>query len=595
VVREPERTLYRSQNRKVPTIGVLVDWAASPYQAELLEAVRDAAASASVNLLCFVGGSLPRDPASANARHRIYQLCGRHNVDGVLLLSGTLTHEVGPLGLTEYCERFKSLPICNIGVELPVGTSVLIDNEAGMREGILHLIRDHGARRIAFIRGPLASSEAEARFSAYRIALAQSGLTFEPKLVRNGDFMMNSGRQAVQELALVYGQRLDSIDAIVASNDTMAAGVLSALEERDIAVPERIRVLGFDDIEDARLTRPALTTLKQPLEKQAREALRSLLDGIRCAASPSVVRLPTELVIRRSCGCRGAPREALHSRPPEQRLGVEAALMMRRQRIIDSLTRTARGCFGAAGPDWQNRLFSAILSDSRGAEAPMFPAALQDMAERVLARRVDLELCDELISALREKVLASFGDEIGARDRLEHSFHQARIALRRAAQRGLMREHLSITRRAYALTESCGRLSFAFDLRELAEKVESELPRLDIECCVIVTYQSERAARVIAGYDRRSKRRFSESSSFEPRMLLPPELLQAEDAGRSFLVLPLVREQQFLGHALFQFSLESAFACGATAEALSVAVCGSQLTALVNAAELAPRAAETDA
>ena len=133
--------MYRAQNRKTPTIGVLVDWVSSPYQGELLEGLRGAASSAAVNLLCFVGGSLPADPAIAVARHRVYELCGRHNVDGLLLLSSTLTHQVGQAGLSEYCQRYQSLPLCSIGVELLGHTSLLVDNEVGMREGIVHLMR----------------------------------------------------------------------------------------------------------------------------------------------------------------------------------------------------------------------------------------------------------------------------------------------------------------------------------------------------------------------------------------------------------------------------------------------------------------------
>ncbi len=574
--------MYRAQNRKTPTIGVLVDWVSSPYQGELLEGLRGAASSAAVNLLCFVGGSLPADPAIAVARHRVYELCGRHNVDGLLLLSSTLTHQVGQAGLSEYCQRYQSLPLCSIGVELPGHTSLLVDNEVGMREGIVHLMREHGVRRVAFVRGPLANPEAESRVSAYRSALTQNAIAFEPKLVLGGDFTLSSGRQAVQDLAAQYGSRLDGVEAIVASNDAMAAGVLAGLEERGIAVPDQIKVLGFDDVEDARLTRPPLTTLKQPLDKQGREALRSILDALQFAGKPGVVRLPTELVLRRSCGCQGPVPETTHSRPPEQQLSFEAALMVRRQRILDSMMRAARGSFGAAGKDWQNRLFNALVADARGAQPASFPVVLQDIAEKVSCRRVDLELCDELINVLREKVLPSLGPDLGVRERLEHSFHQARVAVRRTAQRDLMREHLLLARRGRALNQACSNLSSAFDLQELAATIHRDLPRLDIDCCIVALHQSEggpRAARVLTGYDRRSGRRWGDSNAFEPRMLLPPELLHADDAGRSFLVLPLAHRQHLLGHALFELNSESVFAAGAVALSLSVAVWGARLSA----------------
>jgi DNA-binding LacI/PurR family transcriptional regulator len=83
--------MYRSQNRLgglAPTLGVLVDSIGDSYQLEVLQGVEEAALAAGVNLLCFVGGTLPEDESS-DARHRVYELASAHCLDGIVLLAST--------------------------------------------------------------------------------------------------------------------------------------------------------------------------------------------------------------------------------------------------------------------------------------------------------------------------------------------------------------------------------------------------------------------------------------------------------------------------------------------------------------------------
>src|SRR6185295_9997361 len=134
---------------------------------------------------------------------------------------------------------------------------------------------------------------------------------------------------------------LKELDTIMASNDAMAMGVLTGLERQQIVVPGQIAVLGFDDIDDARLTQPPLTTVRQPLERLGQEALRMTLEWIQHGAAPPGRQLATEPVIRRSCGCSRPSGRAGRSLGPERSLGFEAALLMKRERIILDLTRVA--------------------------------------------------------------------------------------------------------------------------------------------------------------------------------------------------------------------------------------------------------------
>jgi LacI family transcriptional regulator len=94
-------------------------------------------------------------------------------------------------------------------------------------------------------------------------------------------------------------------DAIVCGNDEMAIGALTVLKKAKIKVPTKVAVTGFDDIAATRHLAPPLTTVRQPMQELGAEAVQLLLTRIADrSAAPRAMVLPTELVRRRSCGCR---------------------------------------------------------------------------------------------------------------------------------------------------------------------------------------------------------------------------------------------------------------------------------------------------
>ncbi|HTV22158.1 MAG TPA: substrate-binding domain-containing protein, partial [Polyangiaceae bacterium] len=345
--------MFRSKNRlggKAHTLGVILDWLGDPYQATICDGIEQGAAHAGANLLIFVGGALSATRGGGAPRHQVYDLAGRHNLDALIVLSSTLSHEVGLAGVRSFCDQFAGLPLCSVGVALPQTPSVTIDNQSGVAALVTHLIEQHGARRIAFITGPTANAESDIRVGAYRATLAKHGLPADEQLVVEGNFMLESGASAVRTLIKRFGPRLEQLDAIVAANDNMAIGAMDELGRQGISVPDRIAVVGFDDIEEARLTDPSLTTSRQPLDRIGTEAVRRLLQGGRGGADTDL-RISTELVVRQSCGCSALGVSSRASPSSKQRFQV--ALMGQRDRIAAQLGRAASGRFAPAGAGWE--------------------------------------------------------------------------------------------------------------------------------------------------------------------------------------------------------------------------------------------------
>jgi len=132
--------------------------------------------------------------------------------------------------LQRFCERYAPLPIVTGALDLEgvaggYAPQVLTDSFAGMRQAITHLIEVHGRRRIAFIQGPADQPEAQARYRAYEVALADHGIAVDERLVVRGDFLRPSGVAAVQELL----RRAVHIDAVAAANDETAAGAFGRI------------------------------------------------------------------------------------------------------------------------------------------------------------------------------------------------------------------------------------------------------------------------------------------------------------------------------------------------------------------------------
>jgi diguanylate cyclase (GGDEF)-like protein len=342
----------RLETRTSVTLGFLVDWLEDDYQNVVLGGALEAARERGVRLTCFAGGALGREGASsltgspwheglgraAAQRNAIYDLAGPENVDGIMILSGTLGNRVGGSELARFCERYRPLPLCSIAVALPGMPSVLVDNAAGMRAALVHLLLDHEMTRIAFIRGPVANEEAERRYGIYRDLLVEYGLSVDPRLVVRGDFQRSSGADAVREL---YDDRRVKPGAIVAASDYMALGAIEALSARGVRVPEDVAVVGFDDVEEARYSTPPLTTVRQPLADQGRWAVDVLLDLIQGRRTSDRVVLHTEFVRRRSCGC-GRAGDATSRTAHLNRDGPEAVARGELAALEDAVFAQAR-------------------------------------------------------------------------------------------------------------------------------------------------------------------------------------------------------------------------------------------------------------
>jgi LacI family transcriptional regulator len=224
-------------------------------------------------------------------------------VDGLVVTARSLSK-------VDLASIARHLPVVLIASQASQRTldAVCADNLGGSRRITEHLLDTHGYRDLAYVAGPAQSPDSIQRFAGFRSALTswaeltRTRLDVPAEPHAHGGFTEAGGARAMTEI--LAARRRRPPQAVVFGNDEMAIGALAVLREHKLRVPADVAITGFDDIASARHVRPALTTVRQPMRQLGEEAVRMLLERLgKPDAARQSLTLPTQLEIRRSCGC----------------------------------------------------------------------------------------------------------------------------------------------------------------------------------------------------------------------------------------------------------------------------------------------------
>ncbi len=258
------------------------------YFSQLLQGISDFLAERSLGMMLWLGNRTKEEILD--------HVLGMSFLDGVIVSAHTIEDPIVD-GLLA-----SSVPTVLIGHRRADRSAsyVDIDNEQAADAMTSHLI-SLGRTRVGHITGTRGTVAGEDRLVGYQRAMRRAGLSWDG-LVVDGDFNRSSG-------VTLAGELLDKgVDAIFCGNDAMAAGALETLRSRGLRIPEDVALAGFDDLDFAVQLDPPLTTVRQGVRQQGKEAARALVQLLEDPErSPRRVLLPTELVIRQS-SVGGVPR-----------------------------------------------------------------------------------------------------------------------------------------------------------------------------------------------------------------------------------------------------------------------------------------------
>jgi LacI family transcriptional regulator len=286
--------------QKTQTIGMIVPDIANPFFPMVVRGAEDAALKQGYNLLlCNSDDSLQKEEGAI-------ELLLSKRVDGILL-----TKAAGDLSpsLRQMISEVN-IPFVLVMRTYPQLTkdAVISDDYQGAYDAVCHLARS-GRRRIGLISGPLKISNAKERWRGFRDALEKEGLPYEPELVVEGDYRIESGFRAGHALLS------HRPDGIYVANHLMTIGLLKAVEEMGLMCPDDFGLVSFDDYPWLGVFRPRLTTVELPKHQLGSEAAELLIQRIGGNhGKPVLKKLQPELRIRESCGfAQFVSREQRHS------------------------------------------------------------------------------------------------------------------------------------------------------------------------------------------------------------------------------------------------------------------------------------------
>ncbi len=285
----PHAAARQLASQKTRVVGLLLNNLHNDFFVPLLNGIEAVVRKYGYNLVIATYHSEGRDAPPP---------IGPHNTDGLLVFSDGLT-DADLIALHD-----RKFPLVLVhrtpppGLDIP---SVTVENKKITVELINHLINVHGKRRILFMRGPVHQEDSNWREVGYKNALAANGIPFDEALVLNGEFERDVAQKVLGNF--LADENHPSFDAVFTGDDDAAIGVLTALRDKGYQVPEDISVIGFDNLGFSSFLTPPLTTVSAPTEKVGQIATEKLFSLFEEQFLEEVTLLPTELIIRRSCGC----------------------------------------------------------------------------------------------------------------------------------------------------------------------------------------------------------------------------------------------------------------------------------------------------
>jgi signal transduction histidine kinase/DNA-binding response OmpR family regulator/ABC-type sugar transport system substrate-binding protein len=542
--------------RARPTVGFLSTWSVyegtniDRYTYILLQGICAAARERDCNLLLGCGISLPASPLESRTVWPVpgadvdFVPVGPWNTDGLIVIPDDLSD-----AQFEYVQDLirSGYPVVLTTAEKP-GPLVAVDNAGGIRQAFDHLWQ-HGHRRIAFIAGKSGhGGDTAERLAAYRQALHDAGIEEDARLIAFGEHRREDGRTAMQQI-LSKGA---PFTAVLASNDLSCLGAMEALRAAGRRIPEDVAVIGFDDILDARSYLPPLTTVRHPTFTLGCQAVFSLLDAIagkQIGETPT--RVPTQLVVRQSCGCRPESTQGTTFAPPTP-LDLQTTQTTLSRAMAEATLVEARHSAREDVEALCLNLIRAFTSSLGHGNLAPFDAALQQLFDWLEAHDEDVYAWHATLSTLRRSLshLASLvpgANHVFAATMIDGARLEIGQQAQRQATDALLR-HMEMSNRLGLMTSQ---LLAAFDASESADILANHLPQLGIEHTLVALYSGEDdplsqcTVLLDTGLPKSGVGRQFAAREFPPSELYP------SDTSFQLAILPLVIDDRTRGFVAF--------------------------------------------
>jgi diguanylate cyclase (GGDEF)-like protein len=544
------------------TFGLIIDQISSwsEYENSIIAGVSDFTRANDINLACFVAGKLVSPYEWERSRNIMLEFVTPHHIDGLIIIPTSIGSYANHSITDAMLSKFKDIPLVTISEAFHPYHSVSIDNYSGMKQAVEHLIKVHSCKRLAFILGPPGSKECADRYQAYLDALEENQLAFDPELVYPGNYFHESGTEAVQHLI----KNRISFDAIVASNDNMALGVMNELRNPLTQIPNHIPIVGFDDSEFA--GHLGLTTIRQSFYDEAALAASMLLRILSGEHIPKSMELPTELILRSSCGCM--PKIVSNTIIPLQEYAdhhnkptletVKMTILEELQQIhpIDQYETLERHTSLVSA--YQHALVDALFIELMEHEEHRFFQDWNSYIYWAVTNQQTSASLHDILTSLRKHMLHYLTDvkRIAAAENL---FQAARVQVSDAIAQMTAAYYFDSSMHAATLDTFSEELFVVLGVEEQMKIASEVLPDQGIHFCFIALYDDPNkpleTASVIMAYIEDEKLELGEASkNYRTSDLLPAHMLKRlQQMRHNCIIQALHHGDSKLGYVVFGF------------------------------------------
>ena len=503
------------------------------------------AALEDTSLFIFPGGMLNDRHDFENLRNSVYNLVNDENLDGCISWSSTIRYTQSQEEFEFFHSGFGPLPCVTLSFKLPGLSCIEFDAYSGMKDLVNHFINVHGAKKIAFLRGPDFHRSAASRFEGYCDALRDAGLASQTKgssfflspLVTD-HFGWDAGEAAASQLfeqrALIPGK---DFDTLIGSSDLMALGAINYFEKKGFHVPKDYHAAGFNNSAESRVTKSLLTTVHLPYDQMSSEAFKKLLSflGKKRRKPDSDIILQCDLIIRESCGCAvGTDCGAYPHNEPKKIQFLDFS----KNNIEETLVNMAAAYMKLETEQIDNfvqPVIHALLHEPREIFFGVFEKALVSFFEANL----ETDNLLKFISDVKANAFNLSKNISKIEGLLYRSIFNVREQLTAHARHETARLNSVLNSLKCDLLGTRDRFS-------LVQNLARHLPKIGINTTAIVLYSDEKTSVFAGGFSCEGINPVREQR-FPSRLLVPP-MLKHQFSDGIFMVQPLFIDNRSLGY-----------------------------------------------
>lgn len=473
------------------------------------------------------GGHLGDKSASDNLRNELYKFCNSDNFDGLISWASSISNGVPKEKSIEFHQKFGSLPFVTIGQKIENHPDISFDAYSGMKKLTEHLIKVHGVKKIAFIKGPENHQSAEDRFRGFFDAVNEAEILDENLIIENTDWQEGEkgAKTLYEEKKLVPGK---DFDALLTASDLMTLSAVEFFEKKGYLIPKDYIAAGFNDSTESQIYFSPFSTVHMPMEKIGILAYEKLIQLLSGDEKVQDCVLPAYPVIRESCGCNNLREihnfydSSLRTKNRNQLLDSISTLFNadenERKNIIEPLFDKL---FENNKTEFFNQLSEVLVSYFKENKE------LSTLFEAVKILRNSLCLPEEYISKIVNEIMVVI-PQIQGRITAHHFYDNEKLI-----------NDVSALKSA---------LLAVHDRKTLIKILAEYLPKIGIRNAKLILYENEDISRYAGGFNDAGEINLEEVL-FPSRLLVPSRFANEYDCG-VYIVQPLFMANESLGYMI---------------------------------------------